>query len=206
MRSKALHRNNFSAMEGGSGRRKSNSLQTALDRFNEPNLVAWKHMRFVVMDSPSDVNVQRYVKAIQKYGTTDVVRACERHYKSEALTDVGIKVHDLEFKDGEAPPLKVVDQWLDLIVERFGGFQPQYANPVSESKRQETCIAVHCVAGLGRAPMLVAIALMEAGFDHVDAVQFIRRQRRGAFNEKQIRFLEAYKPSRREVGVCCTLQ
>lgn len=36
------------------------------------------------------------------------------------------------------------------------------------------CIAVHCVAGLGRAPVLVAIALIEAGMKFEDAVEMIR--------------------------------
>ncbi len=36
------------------------------------------------------------------------------------------------------------------------------------------CIAVHCVAGLGRAPVLVAIALIEAGMKYEDAVEMIR--------------------------------
>jgi protein tyrosine phosphatase type 4A len=35
-------------------------------------------------------------------------------------------------------------------------------------------VAVHCVAGLGRAPVLVAIALMELGMKYEDAVELIR--------------------------------
>uniref|UniRef100_A0A1I8ABW4 TYR_PHOSPHATASE_2 domain-containing protein n=1 Tax=Steinernema glaseri TaxID=37863 RepID=A0A1I8ABW4_9BILA len=59
----------------------------------------------------------------------------------------------------------------------------------------DQCIAVHCVAGLGRAPVLVAIALMEAGMSCEEAVHLIRQQRRGALNQKQLDFLAAYKPS-----------
>lgn len=52
---------------------------------------------------------------------------------------------------------------------------------------------MHCVAGLGRAPVLVAIALIELGMAPLDAIQFIRVKRRGSFNNAQITFLDGYK-------------
>ena len=39
----------------------------------------------------------------------------------------------------------------------------------------EVCVGVHCVTGLGRAPVLVAVALVELGMKYEDAVQFIRQ-------------------------------
>ena len=60
-------------------------------------------------------------------------------------------------------------------------------------------VAVHCVAGLGRAPVLVAIALIEDGMEPLDAVHEIRSKRKGAINARQLAYLEnTYK--RRAAG------
>lgn len=40
-----------------------------------------------------------------------------------------------------------------------------------------------------RAPVLVAIALIEFGMEPLDAVEYVRRKRRGAFNKPQISYL-----------------
>lgn len=91
------------------------------------------------------------------------------------------------------------------------GGQIQYNN-----RSNSPCIAVHCVAGLGRAPVLVAIALIESGMKYEDAVEMIRGLglsiykykcltkspffsidvRRGAINAKQLQYLAQYKPKK----------
>lgn len=50
---------------------------------------------------------------------------------------------------------------------------------------KRTCI--HCIHY--RAPVLVAIALIEFGMEPLDAVEYVRRKRRGAFNKPQISYL-----------------
>uniref|UniRef100_A0A2K5RRL2 Protein tyrosine phosphatase type IVA 3 n=1 Tax=Cebus imitator TaxID=2715852 RepID=A0A2K5RRL2_CEBIM len=99
------------------------------------------------------------------------------------------------FDDGAPPPNQIVDDWLNLLKTKF---------------REEPgcCVAVHCVVGLGRAPVLAALALIECGMKYKDAVQFIRQKRRGAFNSKQLLYLEKYRPKMRlhfrdTNGHCC---
>ncbi len=49
-------------------------------------------------------------------------------------------------------------------------------------KENEPKIGVHCVAGLGRAPLLVALALIYKGCPKFDAIELIRKKRPGALN------------------------
>lgn len=75
-------------------------------------------------------------------------------------------------------------EWLQLV-ER----NKQIAETARDEGTIAPTIAVHCVAGLGRAPALVAIALIEMGMKPLDAIEFIRGKRRGAFNKPQIAYL-----------------
>uniref|UniRef100_A0A8C1NNP8 Protein tyrosine phosphatase type IVA 3 n=1 Tax=Cyprinus carpio TaxID=7962 RepID=A0A8C1NNP8_CYPCA len=121
---------------------------------------------------------------LKKYGATTVVRVCEITYDKTPLEKDGITVVDWPFDDGAPPPSKVVEDWLSLLKRRF-------------IEEPGCCVAVHCVAGLGRAPVLVAVALIESGMKYEDAIQFIRQKRRGAINSKQLTYLEKYRPKQR---------
>jgi protein tyrosine phosphatase type 4A len=107
---------------------------------------------------------------------------------SQSLSEVGIDVHDWPFVDGEPPPDAIINNWLTLVKNTFHEDKKAKAG-----KAQVKAIGIHCVAGLGRAPVMVAIALIEKGMDPLDAVQTIRGRRRGAINAKQLSFLESYK-------------
>ena len=80
---------------------------------------------------------------------------------------VSFSIQEMVFDDGASPPEEVISRWLDLVESTFLKVEPG----------SDPCIAVHCVAGLGRAPVLVAIALIEFGMDPVAAVTFIRQRR-----------------------------
>lgn len=151
-------------------------------------------LRFLIMDSPRANNLHLYIKECKKHNVTDVVRICDPTYSATELENAGIKLHEMPYPDGHSPPDDVLNRWLDLVHERF--FEHPAAN--------NPTIAAHCVAGLGRAPVLAAIALIEfAGMDPVEAVVMIRKHRRGAINDKQLSFLETYKRRYNGAGGGC---
>ncbi|KAI3637052.1 hypothetical protein MIR68_004758 [Amoeboaphelidium protococcarum] len=169
--------------------------------------LSYGKLRFIINDCPSDNNIGEYIKEFKKNNVSDVVRVCERSYSSAPLDKEGISLHDLAFEDGGTPPAQVIKRWLELCRLRFGSFKStsKTTSDEEEVRRNSTdnlkginpdsppCIAVHCVAGLGRAPVLVAIALIEYGVDKLDAIDFIRKRRRGAFNSRQIQYIDSYK-------------
>jgi protein tyrosine phosphatase type 4A len=165
----------------------------------KPTLIEVNPMRFLIMDAPKQGNLHLYIKEMRKQSVTDVVRVCEPTYLAGELTAAGIQLHEMEYTDGTSPPKELIDKWLFLVDKTF------FQSPGSDSN---SCIAVHCVAGLGRAPVLVAIALIEfVNMDPVEAVSLIRRHRRGAINEKQLLYLEKYKKSYKRGGdaACCVI-
>lgn len=160
-----------------------NVLQGTTRLPNPPTLIEHAGLRFLVMDAPSQSNIHLYLREMVRLGVSDVVRVCEPTYAREIVERGGIAVHDWVFPDGESPPDDVIRDWLALV-DRQQATLPTHAPPA---------IAVHCVAGLGRAPVLVAIALIEHGMRPLDAVMFIRQRRRGAINNRQLKFLESYR-------------
>ncbi|XP_034253061.1 protein tyrosine phosphatase type IVA 1 [Thrips palmi] len=149
-----------------------------------PCEIEYKGMKFLITDRPSDTTIKAYIQELKKHKVRDVVRVCEPTYKVEELREEGISVTDLAYDDGTSPPTTVVDEWFELLRRRF-------------KDTPDACVAVHCVAGLGRAPVLVALALIELGLKYEDAVEMIRQKRRGAINAKQLAFLEKYRPKSR---------
>jgi len=178
----------------GTGEKKDGEVKhTGSKLVNRPTFIDYKQYKFLVMDAPTDQNLPAYVEALKKKNATWVVRACEGTYSVQPLLAAGIKVLECPFADGDPPPDSVRVKWLELVDQEF-----------TTKPNSESCIAVHCVAGLGRAPALVAIALIEAGMEPLDAIAFIRKKRRGAINARQITYLETYK-RRTAKGGCCVI-
>lgn len=198
---------------GGNG---SVTTSTSVSIGAKPTLIDVPPMHFLIMDAPRQGNLHVYIREMRKHHVMDVVRVCEPTYRGSELDNAGITLHEMEYKDGTSPPKELIMAWLQLVERTFYGptttsssnstpastatpaaavaADPQQPSSNGSNNGNAACIAVHCVAGLGRAPVMVAIALIEfANMDPVEAVSTIRARRRGAINEKQLLYLEGYK-------------
>jgi len=156
------------------------------DPFNY-NIVEYRGMKFVISCTPSDGNIQRFIDLWKAEGVKNVVRVCESTtYSTAPCQAEGITVHEMGYKDGTNPTNELITEWLQLVNNVF----PKKGQAPAE---MGTAIAVHCVAGLGRAPVLVVIALIERGMPNKNAVEYVRKERRGALNKSQLEFVFSYK-------------
>ena len=140
--------------------------------------IEYKTKRFYISQSPTDENIGDFIKLIKINGIRHVVRLCKPTYDFRLIENESIYFYDLEMQDGTVPSKKQIDQWSN-IVDNVG---------------EDEGILVHCVAGLGRAPVMVTISLLNEQMEPFEAIELIRRKRPGSINSKQLEFLINYKP------------
>lgn len=147
-------------------------------------LIEYKTAQFLITDQPSATNMENFVHACLLYNVRLLVRVCESTYDEKLLEAAGISVVDMEFEDGAPPSEAVIQKWFHLLNDLW-------------QTEPGACVAVHCRAGLGRAPALVAVALIELGLPFDVAIEMIRSRRAGALNTRQIQYLKDVRPRRR---------
>ena len=105
---------------------------------SKPSLIEYKHLTFLIMDCPKDDNIHMYLKECKKHNVVEIVRIAEPTYDKEVVQSAGIGLHDMQFEDGASPEEDIIIAWTALVKKTFA------------KKKDKPCIAVHCVAGLGR--------------------------------------------------------
>ncbi|CDO64936.1 protein tyrosine phosphatase [Plasmodium reichenowi] len=150
---------------------------------NHPTKIEHGKIKILILDAPTNDLLPLYIKEMKNYNVTDLVRTCERTYNDGEIKDAGINVHELIFPDGDAPTEDIVSNWLNIV---------------NNVIKNNCAVAVHCVAGLGRAPVLASIVLIEFGMDPIDAIVFIRDRRKGAINKRQLQFLKEYRKKKKK--------
>lgn len=141
--------------------------------------------QFIVFDAPTDHSVDRIVEDLKSMNCNTVVRACHESYNPKAFTQNDIELTSLYFPDGSMPSKSIIKRWIEKVT--------------INKELSEGPIGVHCVAGLGRSPLLVAIALIElAGLSAEASIELIRDNRRGAINRKQEEFIKGYEKEKKK--------
>ncbi len=144
--------------------------------------IEYKTKRFYISHSPTEENIGNFITQLEKNNIKHVVRLCKPSYDSTLIENQGIKFYDLDMPDGSVPTTKLIDQWNGIIKN----IQPNEA------------VLTHCVAGLGRAPLMVTITLINEQMDPFEAVEHVRKCRPGSINSKQLEFLINYKPKNKK--------
>eukprot|EP00186_Timspurckia_oligopyrenoides_P003870 CAMPEP_0182446100 /NCGR_PEP_ID=MMETSP1172-20130603/3986_1 /TAXON_ID=708627 /ORGANISM="Timspurckia oligopyrenoides, Strain CCMP3278" /LENGTH=251 /DNA_ID=CAMNT_0024641981 /DNA_START=249 /DNA_END=1001 /DNA_ORIENTATION=- len=170
----------------------SKSISSISSTFLEHN-----QLKILITNSPTNHTLNSYSKLLLKYNITHLVRVSENTYDSNALCEFYSKnstsdsgeihkklvFYDLYFSQmDEGPSERVVREWMRLL------------HDIYYSGKSEQRVGIHCLSGLGRGPMLVALGIIV--FERLSAfesVGIIRGKRRGAINSKQFVYLEKYE-------------
>lgn len=165
----------------------------------------YPELKFVIMEQPKPAQVQHTLQALKKFDVTHVTRVCEEHefdYNPE-FEEHGIACHAWPFPDGYSPPDVIITEWLALCDSVAKENEKAKQKP-DKNGSGRSAIAIHCVAGLGRAPLMVALAFIEAGMTSEQAVMMLREKRKGCINATQLTFLKNHK-RQKSSGGCCTI-
>jgi protein tyrosine phosphatase type 4A len=153
-----------------------------------PAIIEYNNHVFIITDSPKTDTIEQYIDFYTNRNIKTVVRLCEPLYDCSVLQNSGINLIDIPFPDGTTPDTIIVEKWLEII-----------------ANNKENLLAIHCLSGLGRAPVLVGISLIELGMDKLETIEFIREKRHGALNIRQLKFIMNYNPRKLENQNLCKL-
>ncbi len=145
-------------------------------------LIEYNQTRIYISEAPSQSNLNIFINQIKEYNIKHIVRLCDLTYDESDLNHE-IKIFDWKFIDGNEPPSDIIEKWKILLKSNTGP------------------ILIHCMAGLGRAPTIVAIGLIELKMETYNAIQLIRDKRPGSINNKQLKFLINYKPTNKKNNI-----
>lgn len=130
---------------------------------------------YYVSPSPDSSNVKHYKDLLLKKGIKIVVRLCEKKYDDDFLKHHGIVVIDMPIPDGKCPTPDYVKKWTKIITDK---------------KKNNESIAIHCLSGLGRSPLMICIGLIK--IDKIEPSESILQMRqiiKKSLNTNQINFL-----------------
>jgi protein tyrosine phosphatase type 4A len=142
--------------------------------------IDYNGLSIFISETPTDSQIRMFISKLHKRDIKHVVRLCGNTYDKTPIVEQGIKFYDWNISDSCCPTSYVLDKWMDLI------------------KLNEP-ILIHCITGLGRSPIIVAVGLIEKKMDCIDAIELIRSKRPYSLNSIQINWLFEYKPKKKSL-------
>jgi protein tyrosine phosphatase type 4A len=150
----------------------------------KPIIIVFGDFKYVVSPSPNPSSIYDYKDFLLSNGITTVVKLCrEKLYELE-----DIKILDIPIDDGSVPNLQEIKEWINII---------------KKEKNKVNGIAVHCISGLGRAPLFVCIGLIKVEkMGAIDAISLVRSKIPYALNSKQLQFIFELEKTKKS---CCIM-
>lgn len=144
------------------------------------SLIAHPHssISFLVTDSPAPDTLTSYIDLLTSHKVTLLFRLSlsETTYDPTLLNNAHITLNSTcAFTDGALPTVQQLEIFYSLVTALPAG----------------SCVGLHCVSGIGRAPLLATIGILYCNptLQPEDVVAFVRSKRRGALNAIQLQFI-----------------
>jgi protein-tyrosine phosphatase len=137
------------------------------------HLLKCNNITFYVFPCPNNNNAIEISQELLKSDVKTIVHLVNIDYDISSYNNISFI--DFIFEDGGIPDKQQLKKWYTLI----DNFNYNKMN-----------IGIHCKASLGRAPLMIVIALIYYGMDFLDAIQYVRTIIKGAINTRQINYLE----------------
>ncbi|CAL6053716.1 Dual_specificity protein phosphatase CDC14A [Hexamita inflata] len=129
-----------------------------------------------------------FTKAFKELGVKALVRLNDSYYQRSDFINQMIRHYDLQFPDGSTPPDDLILKFFKIIDD-------------------DNCVAVHCMAGLGRTGTLLSLELMRKyEFTAREAIAWLRLSRPGSISGQQQSFLCGIEDRIKKLGVKKQLQ
>eukprot|EP00039_Didymoeca_costata_P031918 m.36390 g.36390 ORF g.36390 m.36390 type:complete len:172 (+) comp9102_c0_seq1:285-800(+) len=145
-----------------------------------PSVIREGPLKLLVTAKPRPEEVQEFLALLKKYGVKHLVRVTSATYSTKEIEAAGIRVHTWPYNNGDGPDESIAMKFLNLS-KRF------------IKSGDEGFLAVHCDSGLGRGPVMAAMALIANGVDADEAIERIRESRKGAINKRQEQYLKDFQ-------------
>jgi len=144
----------------------------------EDNYILYNQFRIYFGSTPNNLNI--FLDKLKKYNIDMIVRLCEPsyHIKSNNIQIVELPITSC------TPSKDVIKQWNDILDSIKGN------------------IYIHCESGLGRAPTMIAIALLHKDVTPYNAIRMLRTINHKLFNNNQIKFIFDYTVKRNSFFEC----